>query len=52
MKKIPRHKELTFGEFITDVYNAVGKHRARAVVRLAVKTRQVEFLGRLRYEVS
>ena len=51
MKTIQK-KGLTFGDFITGVYEVVGKRKAKEVVRLAVNTRHVGFLGTLRYVVS
>ncbi len=52
MKMAPRKKGLTFGDFITGVYDVVGKRKAKEVVRVAVNTRHVSFQGALRYVVS
>ena len=52
MKTIQKKKGLTFGDFITGVYEVVGERTAKEVVRLAVNPRQVGFLGPLRYVVS
>jgi len=43
-----RKKALTFGEFITAAYDACGKRRANAIVRLALKARWVEFCSQCR----
>jgi hypothetical protein len=44
-------KSLTFGEFITTAYDAWGQRRAKRIVRLAVKTRWVEFRGQQRFVI-
>ena len=52
MKTTQKKAELTFGDFIAGIYEVVGKRKAKELVRLAVNTRQVGFLGTLRYVVS
>jgi hypothetical protein len=52
MKTTQKRKRLTFGEFIAGVYAVAGKRKASKAVRLAVNTRQVGFLGPLRYVVA
>lgn len=52
MKKTQKRKRLTFGEYIAGVYEAVGGRKAKRVIRLAVNTRQVGFLGSLHYVVA
>lgn len=51
MKTTHRKHGLTFGEFIAAVYETVGKRKAKQLVRLAVNTQHVRFLGPLRYLV-
>jgi hypothetical protein len=36
---------LTFGDFVAGVYHIWGKRRAKAIVKLAVNMRLVEFRG-------
>jgi hypothetical protein len=45
MKNRHKKKALTFGELIMAVYNACGKRKARAIVRLAVNAHVVVFRG-------
>jgi hypothetical protein len=45
-------KPLMFGDFIAAAYDACGKRNAGEMVRFAVNARLVEFLGRLRIEIS
>jgi len=52
VKTIQKKKGLTFGDFVAGVYEVVGKRKAQEVVRLAVNTRHVGFLGPLRYVVT
>ena len=52
MKTHCRKSSLTFGEFITRVYDAWGKRKAKGVVRLAVKAHLVEFRGQERFMIS
>lgn len=40
-----RKKSLTFGEFIECVYDVCGQRKAGAMVRLAIKSRLIEFRG-------
>ena len=52
MKINHKQKALTLGEFIVSVYDAYGKHKARGIVRLAIKARLVEFRGHDRFVIS
>jgi len=52
MKTNSRNKPLTFGEFITHVYDVWGKRKARGMVRLAIKARLIEFHGLQRFVIS
>jgi hypothetical protein len=47
-----RKKALTFGEFVTGIYDACGSQQAKGIVRLAVKARWIEFRGRDRFMIS
>jgi hypothetical protein len=46
-----REKSLTFGEFITRVYDVWDPHKARGIVRLAVNARLLEFQGHDRFVI-
>ena len=52
MKTTQKKDGLTFGDFIAGVYEVVGRRKAKDVVRVAVNTGHVGFLGTLRYVVS
>ena len=52
MKINHKPKPLTLGEFIASVYDAHGKHKARGIVRLALKAHLVEFCGPQRFVIS
>jgi hypothetical protein len=52
MKIDCRKKSLTFGEFVAQVYDIWGERKARGFVRLAVKSRLVEFRGQQRFVIS
>jgi hypothetical protein len=41
---------LRFGDFIMATQDAFGERRAKGIIRLAVKTHQVEFEGAQRFE--
>jgi hypothetical protein len=47
-----KKKALTFGEFISGIYDACGKQKAKGIVRLAVKTHWIEFRGPDRFMIS
>ena len=47
-----KQKTLTLGEFIASVYDAYGNHKARGIVRLAIKAHLVEFRGQQRLVIS
>jgi hypothetical protein len=44
-------KPLTFGEFVAGVYAGCHRRKAKAIVRIAVNTKQIVFQGR-RFFVS
>jgi hypothetical protein len=52
MKKHPKNKPLTFGDFIADVYQLWGKRRAKGIVKLAVNMRLIEFRGTKWFVIS
>jgi hypothetical protein len=52
MKNNHRKKARTFGDLIAAVYDACGKRRARAIVRLAVNAHVVAFRGHQRFVIS
>ncbi len=52
MKPTRLKKGMTFGDFIAAIYEVAGKRKAKLVVRFAVNTRQVSFLGPRRYVVA
>jgi len=52
MKSTQEKKTLTFGEFIMDVYDGLGKRRAKGMVWLAVNAHLVEFRGQQRFVIS
>jgi len=52
MKTNHKKKRLTFGDFITVVYDLCGQRQARGIVRHAVNAHLVVFRGRHRYLVS
>ena len=41
----PKKRAMTLGDFILGVYDGCGRRRARAIVRLALDTHWVQFLG-------
>jgi len=45
MKTNHKKKTLTFGEFITGIYDASGRQKAGRIVLLAVKAHWIEFCG-------
>ena len=51
MKTNSKKKTVTFGEFITTVYDACGKRTARGFVRLAVNAHWVMFRGERRFVI-
>jgi hypothetical protein len=51
MKANCRTKAPTFGEFIARIYDSCGRHKARGIVRFAVKMRLVEFRGQQRFVI-
>jgi len=51
MKAKRRIKPLTFGEFVTSVYDAGGGQKAEGMVRLAVNARLLEFRGPDRFVI-
>jgi len=52
MRASPGKKPLTFGDFVAGSYRAWGKRRAEGMIRLAVKSRLVEFCGDERFMIS
>ncbi len=52
MKMSTPKKTLTFGEFITGVYDGCGKRKASGIVWMAVNTHFVKFQKHQRYIVS
>jgi hypothetical protein len=52
MKTNCRKKALTFGEFITGIYDVCGKRKARGMVWLAIQARLIEFRGKHRLVIS
>jgi hypothetical protein len=52
MKTHPKNKPLTFSDFVAGVYHAWGKHRAREIFKLVVKTHIIEFRGTERFVIS
>lgn len=52
MRTHRKKKALTFGDFITVVYDTYGRRRARGIVRNAVNAHLVEFRGQHRYVIS
>jgi hypothetical protein len=42
---------MTFGMFVAQVYGAWGKRKAGGIVRLALKSRLIEFCGQQRYVI-
>ena len=52
MKIDHKKKALMFGDFITAVYDACGKRRAREIVRFAVNAHLVVFRGQHRFVIS
>jgi hypothetical protein len=45
MNAQPGKTPLTFGDFVAGGYHAWGKRKAMGIIRLAVKSRMVEFRG-------
>jgi hypothetical protein len=52
MKTYQKRKRMTFGDFVTVVYDACGQRRARGIVRHAVNMHLVVFRGQHRYLIS
>jgi len=52
MKAYSNQKSLTFGDFVAGAYRAWGRHKANGIIRLAIKTRLIEFLGNQRIVIS
>jgi hypothetical protein len=52
MRPIRTRKTLTFGDFITRVYDICGRRKAAGIVKLAVNAHFVAFRGQLCYVVS
>jgi hypothetical protein len=52
MKTNGKKRPLTFGEFITCVYDNQGERKARGIVRLAIKSHLIEFRGQQRYVIA
>lgn len=52
MKAHAKNKPLTFGGFVAGSYRAWGKRRANGIIRLAIKSRMIEFRGQQRFEIS
>ncbi len=43
MKAHSRRRALTFGDFVSAVYDTWGKRRAKGVIKFAVAVRMIEF---------
>ncbi|HWN97231.1 MAG TPA: hypothetical protein VNT99_19525 [Methylomirabilota bacterium] len=52
MKGIPRRKTLTLGDLIVSVYDVCGKQRAKGIIRLALNSHLIAFLGQRHFIVS
>ena len=52
MRPTGKWKALTFGDFITRVYDLCGRRKAAGIVKLAVNAHFVAFRGQLCYVVS
>jgi hypothetical protein len=52
MKAHAPKKPLTFGDVVAGSYRAWGKRRANGMIRLAIKTRLIEFHGEQRFVIS
>ena len=52
LKARPGKRLLTFGDFVTGVYNTWGERKGKGIVELAIKARMIEFLGKKRLVVS
>ena len=52
MKTSSEKKVLRIGEFIANVYDLLGKRKARGFVRLAIKAHLIEFRGQQRFVIS
>jgi len=52
MKSNCRKRYLTFGEFVAHVNAGCGKRTARGFVRLAIKSRLIEFRGQQHFVIS
>ena len=52
MKTNGKKRVLLFGDFVAAVYQALGRRRAKEVVRTAVNEGLVVFPGRERYVIS
>jgi hypothetical protein len=45
-------KPLTFGDFVTRVYDTCGQRQAKGIVRFALKAHLIEFRGPQRFVIS
>ena len=52
MKAHQGKRTLTFGDFVTGVYNTWGQRRAKGIIQLAIKMHVVEFHGTERFVVA
>ena len=52
MKTNQRKKAPTFGDLVVAAYNACGKRKAKAIVRLAVNAHVVAFSGHRHFVIS
>jgi hypothetical protein len=52
VKTNPQKRPLTFGDFVAGGYRAWGKDRAEGIIRLAIKSRLIEFCGDQRFMIS
>ena len=52
MKIYPQRRALTFGEFITSVYNIWGKRRAKSIIQMSVNAHLVMFRKPRRFVIS
>jgi hypothetical protein len=51
-KMCSQRKSMTFGDFVTGVYDTWGKRKAKGIIQLAIKMNVVEFRGEDRFVVS
>jgi hypothetical protein len=47
-----KKRPLTFGDFVTGVYDTWGKRRATGIIQLAIKAHVIEFRGTERFVIS